>query len=495
METTATFDARDTGRANGSLSPRYRYIPNGNANGSNQGGKTRVSYFYDDDVSAIYFGKNHYMKPQRMTLTHDLVLAYQLDECFDMYEPRLATDEEIKQFHVSDYVDFLRCVTPDNQYIFRDALERYNIGDDCPIFTDVYKFCRISAGGSLEAARRINADKSDIAINWSGGLHHAKKTEASGFCYINDIVLSIMELLRYHARVLYIDIDVHHGDGVQDAFIKTNRVMTVSFHRYGPMQGGGDFFPGTGAIGDNGLGEGKHYAINVPLKAGMDDASYLELFKTVMDEVMVKYNPGAVVLQCGADSLGGDRLGNFCLSIAGHGECVAHMKRKGVPLVVLGGGGYTIRNVARAWANETALLCNAKLPNDIPPHQYYNFYGPDHKLHPRLADPRTRNENSARDLQRIKEHVFEQLRRIAHAPSVQMHHPPPSFDVRSEEGDAAALEALQASVADMRNRIRTGPAFGMRSHGTGVGEWYDDEADQDDQGGGEDDPMDMDEDK
>ncbi|KAI9221093.1 putative histone deacetylase 1, 2,3 [Blastocladiella britannica] len=469
------------------MSPQFRYIPSSTAHR-----KDRVSYFYDDDVSTIYYGKHHPMKPQRMTLTHDLVMAYQLDERMDIFQPRLATEDEIKQFHVSEYVDFLRTVTPDNQSAFKDALQRFNVGDDCPIFSDLYKFCRISAGGSLEAARRINAGSSDIAINWSGGLHHAKKIEASGFCYVNDIVLCIMELLRFHGRVLYIDIDVHHGDGVQDAFIKTDRVMTVSFHRYGPTGDGGEFFPGTGALEEIGKDRGKYYAINVPLKAGMDDSAYLELFKAVMDEVMVKYNPGAVVLQCGADSLGGDRLGTFCLSIAGHGECVAHMKRKGVPLVVLGGGGYTIRNVARAWANETALLCNAKLPNDIPPHQYYNFYGPDHKLHPRLAGAQARNENSAQDLQRIKEHVFEQLRRIAHAPSVQMHHPPPSFDVRSEEGDAAALEALQASVADKRNRIRTGPAFGMRAHGTGEGEWYDDEADQDDQGGGEDESMDVD---
>jgi acetoin utilization deacetylase AcuC-like enzyme len=88
-------------------------------------------------------------------------------------------------------------VTPDNIHAFKDHLSRFNVGDDCPIFHDLYKFCRISAGSSIEAARRINLGKSDIAINWSGGLHHAKKVEASGFCYVNDIVLCIMELLRY----------------------------------------------------------------------------------------------------------------------------------------------------------------------------------------------------------------------------------------------------------------------------------------------------------
>ena len=108
-----------------------------------------------------------------------------------------------------------------------------------------------------------------------GGLHHAKKAEASGFCYTNDIVLGILELLKYNERVLYIDIDVHHGDGVEEAFFCTDRVMTVSFHKYG------DFFPGTGDSDSIGAKKGKHYALNVPLRAGIDDVTYVELFKTV----------------------------------------------------------------------------------------------------------------------------------------------------------------------------------------------------------------------
>ena len=108
---------------------------------------------------------------------------------------------------------------------------RFNMGDDCPIFSGMYTFCQQYAGASLSAARSLSNQSSDIAINWSGGLHHAKKFEASGFCYVNDIVLAILELLRVHARVLYIDIDIHHGDGVQEAFYATNRVLTVSFHK------------------------------------------------------------------------------------------------------------------------------------------------------------------------------------------------------------------------------------------------------------------------
>lgn len=145
------------------------------------------------------------------------------------------------------------------------------IGEDCPPFPSVFQFCSLSSGGSISAAHAINSGAADVAINWAGGLHHAKKREASGFCYTNDIVLGILELLRVHPRVLYIDIDIHHGDGVEEAFYSTNRVMSVSFHKFG------DFFPGTGDVKDVGIGEGKGYAVNVPLRDGIGDDDYQRL--------------------------------------------------------------------------------------------------------------------------------------------------------------------------------------------------------------------------
>ena len=189
-------------------------------------------------------------------------------------------------------------------------------------------------------------------MNWAGGLHHAKKSEASGFCYVNDIVLSILELLKHNNRVLYIDIDVHHGDGVEEAFYTTDRVMTTSFHMFG------DFFPGTGDIKDVGAKAGKYYTLNVPLKEGIDDVTYVTLFKTIMGKVIEKYVPNAIVIQCGADSLAYDRLGPLNLTLRGHGACVSFIKSFSIPLLVLGGGGYTIKNVARCWCYETSLLLN-----------------------------------------------------------------------------------------------------------------------------------------
>ena len=123
-----------------------------------------------------------------------------------------------------------------------NILVAVNVGEDCPVFDGLYEFCQLSAGGSVAGSVKLNKQATEIAVNWAGGLHHAKKSEASGFCYVNDIVLAILELLKYHQRVLYIDIDIHHGDGVEEAFYTTDRVMTVSFHKYG------EYFPGTGDL-------------------------------------------------------------------------------------------------------------------------------------------------------------------------------------------------------------------------------------------------------
>lgn len=166
-------------------------------------------------------------------------------------------------------------------------------------------------------------------------------------------------------RVLYIDIDVHHGDGVEEAFYTTDRVMTVSFHKYG------EYFPGTGELRDVGIGQGKHYSVNFPLRDGITDDSYKSIFEPVIENVMKYYQPEAVVLQCGGDSLSGDRLGCFNLSMDGHANCVNYVKSFGLPTLVLGGGGYTMRNVARTWAFETGVLVGKDMERSLPYNEYY----------------------------------------------------------------------------------------------------------------------------
>ena len=221
------------------------FAPISNASNPNA---SRVCYFFDSDIGNYHYGPGHPMKPTRIRMCHSLVMNYGLYKRMEIFRAKPATKREMSQFHTDEYVDFLNRVTPDNVDSFVREQAKFNVGDDCPVFDGLFEYCSISAGGSMEGAARLSRDKCDIAINWAGGLHHAKKGEASGFCYINDIVLGILELLRYHPRVLYIDIDVHHGDGVEEAFYTTDRVMTCSFHKYG------EFFPGTGELRDTGIG-------------------------------------------------------------------------------------------------------------------------------------------------------------------------------------------------------------------------------------------------
>uniref|UniRef100_A0AAY5EV42 Histone deacetylase 3 n=1 Tax=Electrophorus electricus TaxID=8005 RepID=A0AAY5EV42_ELEEL len=322
----------------------------------------------------VTIGAGHPMKPHRLSLTHSLVLHYGLYKKMMVFKPYKASQHDMCRFHSEDYIDFLQKVSPNNMQGFTKSLNTFNI-------------C-------------------DIAINWAGGLHHAKKFEASGFCYVNDIVISILELLKYHPRVLYIDIDIHHGDGVQEAFYLTDRVMTVSFHKYGNY-----FFPGTGDMYEVGAESGRYYCLNVPLRDGIDDQSYRQLFQPVIKQVVDFYQPTCIVLQCGADSLGCDRLGCFNLSIRGHGECVEFVKSFKIPLLVLGGGGYTVRNVARCWTYETSLLVEESISDELP---YSGMSG----ISPFL------NQNSRQYLEQIRQTVFENLKMLNHAPSVQIHDVP-----------------------------------------------------------------------
>ncbi|KAK2703304.1 hypothetical protein QYM36_018219 [Artemia franciscana] len=381
--------------------------------------KKRVCYFYDQEIGDFSYGTEHPMSPHRIRMTHSLLVNYGLYKKMAIYRPHKATTAEIAKFHSDEYLDFLRNIQPDNIENYVEQQQKFNLRTDCPVFEGMYRFLRLSAGGSIDGAIKLNTKQADIAINWSGGFHHAKKSMASGFCYVNDIVLAVLELLKYHKRVLYVDIDIHHGDGVEEAFYYTNRVMTVSFHNFG------NFFPGTGALRDIGSGKGKRYSVNVPLKRGIKDHSYENIFTHVMTKVMEAYQPGVVVLQCGADSLNGDALGCFNLTLKGHGKCVEFFKKYDTPLLLLGGGGYTPSNVARCWAYETSIALGCEIPNQLPFNEYLEGFGPNTNLH--IKPSNIQDQNTREYLDQVKTSIFENLRTLPCAPGVPMQTIPPNF--------------------------------------------------------------------
>ena len=376
------------------------------------------------------------MKPHRVRMTHNLVVNYGLYRKMDVFRPKLVSAAQLTRFHSDDYVNFLRLITPDNMRDYVRQLQRFNVGEDCPVFDGLFEFCQIYTSGSIGGAVRLNAQASDVVINWAGGLHHAKKSEASGFCYVNDCVLGILELLKTHQRVLYIDIDIHHGDGVEEAFYTTNRVMTASFHKFG------EYFPGTGDVKDKGSGAGENYAINCPLHDGMDDDSFRAVFQPIIGKIMERFQPGAVVLQCGADSLSGDRLGCFNLSLKGHAECVAYVKSFNVPLLVLGGGGYTLRNVPRCWTFETSVLLDTPVKDTLPYNDYFEYFGPDYRLH--LPVSNMENLNSAKYLEDMTTQVLQILDGVEIAPGTQI--------FTGQDGTTTIPDAFPTATQDDRER-------------------------------------------
>lgn len=248
---------------------------------------------------------------------------------------------------------------------------------------------------------------------------------------------------------------------MQEAFYSTNRVLTISFHKYAA-----DFYPGTGHIDEVGHSLGKHFSLNVPLQDGIDNESYVTLFKSIMEPTINTFQPSAIVLQCGADSLGCDRLGSFNLSIAAHGECVRFIKSFNLPMMTVGGGGYTIKNVSRCWTYETSVLLGIQetLSNSLPHTVYDDFFAPDWKLHPDLASGRNRveNLNTRKGLERIRVGVLERLRYMHGAPSVAMNEIPPSLApwLKDEDKDE---EDGEGTTADPHR---------------GNGEWFDNARDR-----------------
>ena len=233
--------------------------------------------------------------------------------------------------------------------------------------------------------------------------------------------------------MLYIDLDIHHGDGVEEAFYTTDRVMTLSLHLYRPEY----FFPGTGALSEVGEGSGRGHSVNVPLLEGCTDEEYLNIFKPILSKIMEVYTPGAVVLQCGADALVGDRIGAFSLTLEGHAEAVRFVKSFNLPTLVLGGGGYTKTTVARAWTLDTATVLGVELEDSLPLGDYHAYFSPE----PRLRYNHTAkymDQNKKEDLERIRNTILDNLRQLRSAPGAGMAlRPPeallPDFAIEDEE--------------------------------------------------------------
>ena len=272
------------------------------------------------------------------------------------------TRQELERFHVPPYVDALeRAETLPIRQQFAWGL---GSGDN-PVFPGLWEACLLTGGGSLSAARwlieGLTRGERRVAFHPAGGLHHAHADRASGFCYVNDGVLAIQELVAAGHKTLYVDVDAHHGDGVQEAFYDSDRVLTVSVH-----QDGRTLFPGTGFPNEIGRGAGTGYAVNVPLMPGADDYEYDLFREEILAPLSEGFSPDVVVTEIGVDSLRDDPLTFLDWTLAGLGRFLDWVASSGLPWLALGGGGYRRWNVIRGWSLVWARMRDAELPRTRP---------------------------------------------------------------------------------------------------------------------------------
>lgn len=367
-----------------------------------------TAFLYTDEFISYNLGARHPLQQKRLQMVQQLLGVYGLLSPagpVDWVTPTPATEDEILRVHTPAYVEAVHRASRGDNSRF---LAEYGLGPngDTPAFEGMYQAAALYAGGTVDAARLVLSGRYQTAFNVAGGLHHAMPGRASGFCTFNDLALGIHTLLDGGcARVAYVDIDAHHGDGVQACFYDDGRVLTVSLHESGRF-----LFPGTGFPDEIGEGVARGTSLNVPLYPYSTDEVWHEAFDAVVPGALERFAPEAYVLQLGADAHFGDPLAHLMLSSHGWITAVDKLLRLAgdKPVVVTGGGGYNIRTVARLWTMVQARCAGvADLPDEVPAayDALYNL--------PRLHDTETPD---------VEPGVRSQARAYAMEQVAQLHH-------------------------------------------------------------------------
>lgn len=323
-------------------------------------GKMKTAFLYSERFADISYGADHPMRPVRLKLTYELIKECGLFNATgaQIVEARKAEEDEILLFHTPDYIRALkeadRGIIPEDGAVYGLGLQ------DNPAFRGVFEWSCYSTGASIQAAELVSKGKVDIAFNIAGGLHHAMSDRASGFCYLNDPAVAIKYLLNLDKRVAYVDIDAHHGDGVEAAFYSTDKVITISLHESGHY-----LFPGTGFPKDMGEGSGRGYAVNLPFPPRTGDELFLLGFERLVPDFVEAFRPDILVTQLGVDTFRGDPITHLNLTTNGFERMVERFKSFGIPWVALGGGGYDLDNVKKAWTIAWAIMNGAQAPERL----------------------------------------------------------------------------------------------------------------------------------
>ena len=362
----------------------------------------KTALVHSDQWARFDYGPEHPLRMERLGLTWRLMEAYGLTALAGsaVRSPEPAEEAALLTFHTEEYLNVLKAAN--TGAASAAVVCRYGLGPgDNPIFPGPWDAARLAAGGSLLAARLVAGGEVTRAFHFAGGLHHAMPDRASGFCYVNDAVLAILHLRARGLRVAYVDIDAHHGDGVQNAFYADRNVLTISTHERGDR-----LFPGTGFVEEMGEGAGRGFSVNLPLDVLTDSSIYLPAFEAVVPRLLTAFKPDVIVMQLGIDSHRTDPLTHLALDVQGFARAVARITEFAPRVVALGGGGYDIGNVARAWTAAWAVMNGVEVNADLPA----DFVDYARRLHLRMGslwDPPARLDDDRRA--RVQEYVDRQV--------------------------------------------------------------------------------------
>jgi acetoin utilization protein AcuC len=320
-----------------------------------QAKRHREALFVGSDIyRKPAFGDHHPLSIVRVSGVVDLCEALGWFGSEQFRDSPVASVDQLRQFHDADYIEAIRCADERGR-VDRHVRDRYRIGTmENPLFPGVFKRASTAVGGSILAAELAMDGRT--VFHPSGGTHHGRPDRASGFCYFNDPVFAILTFLQQGIeRVFYVDLDAHHGDGVQDAFANDSRVMTVSIHEERR-------WPHSGLVEDRGAGSAR----NLPVPAGFNDSELAYLIEHAVLPLGREFRPQALVVTCGADGLAGDPLSRLALSNVGLWSAVETLCGESSRCVVLGGGGYNPWTVVRGWSGLWGRLSGREIPLDLP---------------------------------------------------------------------------------------------------------------------------------
>jgi acetoin utilization protein AcuC len=321
-----------------------------------------VPIVYDESYAAYFFGPEHPFSPIRQEMTLDLL--EHLGQRPNVIAPPAAPLSALQSVHDDALIDAVKRASTGRD---EDAQVEYGLGTpDVPVFPGMHMAASALCGGTLHAAGMISKGISRMVLQFGGGLHHARRSESSGFCVYNDLSLAIAHFRARGWRVAYVDVDVHHGDGVQAIHETDGEVLTISLHESGRY-----LYPGTGFVHDLGTKGGRGFKLNVPLEPGTTNASYIESFERVVPHALAWFQPDVLVVQCGADAHFRDPLADLALTTFAFEHIfrqihdLAQQHAHGRLLATLGGG-YDPDPTARIWAMLTIILSGGSLPQKLP---------------------------------------------------------------------------------------------------------------------------------